>query len=80
MCACLNWSKKGSNPTNLHILSIRLEGGCDVSDIRMSDSHDDLLTPLWDPDADDRCIVCSRPSNGKAVCSDVRCAEELARG
>ena len=51
-----------------------------MSDTRGADSLEDLLTPIWDPNSHDRCIVCNRPSKGKAICSDARCAQELARG
>ncbi len=40
----------------------------------------DLLTSVWDPEAEKRCIVCNRPSGGKAICNDRRCARELAEG
>ncbi|HLN61913.1 MAG TPA: hypothetical protein VK464_10215 [Symbiobacteriaceae bacterium] len=50
-----------------------------MSDKRLRDHKDELLVPLWDPEASERCIVCNRPSGGKAICSDVRCADELAR-
>lgn len=51
-----------------------------MSDSRKLDQSIDLLAPVWDPKSSDRCIVCSRPANGRAICSDARCAEELARG
>lgn len=49
-----------------------------MSDNLTNESVEDLLTPLWDPESNERCIVCSRPSDGKAICSDARCAQELA--
>jgi hypothetical protein len=64
----------------VHILISNQEGGCDVSDNRMFETVEELLTPVWDPESNERCIVCSRPSDGKAICSDIRCAQELARG
>jgi hypothetical protein len=29
---------------------------------------------------DDRCMVCGREANGKAICADPNCAHELALG
>ncbi|HEY3365278.1 MAG TPA: hypothetical protein VGK74_09525 [Symbiobacteriaceae bacterium] len=40
----------------------------------------DLLESVWDPKASQRCVVCRRPSGGKAICGDKRCAAELANG
>lgn len=50
-----------------------------MTDVRLYVEDEDQLQLLWHPDDGDRCIVCSRPSRGKAICSDPRCAEELAR-
>ncbi|MFZ5816215.1 MAG: hypothetical protein ACOY93_13105 [Bacillota bacterium] len=33
-----------------------------------------------DPWEENRCLVCGRESNGKAICSDPNCAVELALG
>lgn len=38
------------------------------------------VTTNWDPDSERRCIVCNQPTAGKAICSDPRCAAELADG
>lgn len=35
---------------------------------------------VWESGAQDRCIVCDRETNGKAICSDPNCAAELALG
>lgn len=51
-----------------------------MSENRQRVSEEDILSPVWDAESSDRCIVCNRPSGGKAICSDARCAEELARG
>jgi hypothetical protein len=51
-----------------------------VPDKRLREHKEDLLASLWDPESSDRCIVCNRPSGGKAICSDARCATELAQG
>lgn len=50
-----------------------------MSDKRWRESGDEPLQPMWDPEAGQLCIVCNRPSGGKAICGDPRCAEELAR-
>jgi hypothetical protein len=51
-----------------------------VSDKRQRAPEEDILTPVWDPESNQRCIVCNRPSGGKAICTDARCAQELATG
>jgi hypothetical protein len=38
------------------------------------------LTGVWDSKAKGRCIVCNRPSKGKAICGETECANMLARG
>lgn len=51
-----------------------------MNDPKLEDAQVDLISSVWDPEFDQRCIVCSRPSGGKAICNDERCAEELANG
>lgn len=51
-----------------------------MPDIRQEEPEIDLLSSVWDPQADQRCIVCGQPSGGKAICANERCAEELAQG
>lgn len=51
-----------------------------MPDIRLKIPETDLLEAVWDPGAQERCIVCNRPSGGKAICSDERCAAELRNG
>lgn len=35
---------------------------------------------MWQIASNDRCLVCGRQSNGKAICPDPNCASELALG
>lgn len=51
-----------------------------MPNLRPHDSDGTVVADVWDPQWDQRCIVCNRPSGGKAICGDQRCAEELARG
>lgn len=51
-----------------------------MPDIRMDHQESDLLEAVWNPDSQERCIVCNRPSGGKAICPDERCAAELRNG
>lgn len=51
-----------------------------MTHIRQEVPDEDLLSSVWEPESDQRCIVCNRPSNGKAICADPVCAQELARG
>lgn len=40
--------------------------------------EDERIKNVWDPQDEQRCLVCGRKSNGKAICSDPNCAAELA--
>lgn len=51
-----------------------------MTDHRQDQAESELVSSIWDPEAAKRCIVCNRPSGGKAICNDVRCAIELANG
>lgn len=35
---------------------------------------------VWERATDDRCLVCGRQTQGKAICADPNCAAELAMG
>lgn len=50
-----------------------------MPDMRL-ETDENIVESVWEPAADTRCIVCNRPSGGKAICGDQQCAEELAQG
>lgn len=51
-----------------------------MADNLVAPEEEPLLASAWDPEDGNRCIVCKRPSGGKAVCSEPACAAELASG
>lgn len=47
---------------------------------RLRSSEGERPQNVWESGAQDRCLVCGRETNGKAICSDPNCATELALG
>lgn len=47
---------------------------------RLQEPEEEQNQNVWEPQSDDRCLVCGRETNGKAICTDPNCAAELAMG